>query len=101
MRAEIDHSARRFLSGSRIAKGKQLSDGYLQTEQDHCTVCIDGDGSRFFPVCLVVVSSRHNDHRGFQNNALTAPLSVVIATAWGRNSAHIAKLPLLSSKFVV
>src|SRR6266478_6051196 len=76
MRAEINHSTRHFLSGSGMPKGKQLSAGYLQAQHDARTVCIHGD---------------------FQYHTLTAALSVVITTTRGRNSAHIAKLPLFSN----
>ncbi len=46
MRAEIHHSTRHFLSSSGVPKRKQLSNGYPQTQQDLCPVCIHGDGPR-------------------------------------------------------
>ena len=42
-----------------------------------------------------------NDQRNLQHDALAAPLSIVLATALGRNSVHIAKLALLSWKSIV
>ena len=62
---------------------------------------IYGDCPGLFRDPLVVGPVRKNHYRNLQYDPLTAPLSVVIATAWGRNSAHIAKLPLLSSKSIV
>jgi hypothetical protein len=50
------------------------------------------DGVGYFRDYFVVSSVSQNDYRNFQHDALAAPLSVVVATAWRRDGAHIAKL---------
>ena len=63
MGTEIHHSTRRFLSGSRMPKGKQLSDGYFHRQQNHCTVRIHGDRPCYFGDVSVVDSLRQNHYR--------------------------------------